>query len=233
MHLQQFFESYQHAEGVSLLSKYHIEALSCPIKIQNYHVEWKKFVARTIYHVHESVRMPQYLGVNAVLQKELLRGLDRHEMLLKRQQNESPDHQPSSETHSSSSASSSTYRSTKSIQGGPAWAYQLLPSLYSHYQKVYQWVIGASLFYSPQQQKPTTWHKTNSISTPKITIFRFFFLLMYRFIFFFLLSTGSTIGFLPFSCGRVKDVWYATRRPLTLHTVAWALCNELCRDLNT
>ncbi|XP_015116266.1 alpha-1,6-mannosyl-glycoprotein 2-beta-N-acetylglucosaminyltransferase [Diachasma alloeum] len=82
----------------------------------------------------------KYLGVNAVLQKELLRGLDRREQrqhtYQQHQQFKHDNHhlgKPSPETRRT--GSTPFFHSTKSIQPSPAWAYQLLPSLYSHYQK--------------------------------------------------------------------------------------------------
>ncbi|XP_043267477.1 alpha-1,6-mannosyl-glycoprotein 2-beta-N-acetylglucosaminyltransferase isoform X2 [Venturia canescens] len=73
------------------------------------------------YNYYSDTR--KYLGVNGALQKELLRGLTRHD-------------------GSTQQGSVSTYQNTQTVQASPSWAFQLLPSLYSHYQKaeVIPWI---------------------------------------------------------------------------------------------
>ena len=67
----------------------------------------------------------QHLGVNAAMQKELLRGIKKREA-------------PAMQQGSVGSIINlpTTYHSSQSAQAVPIWAYHLLPSLYSHYQKV-------------------------------------------------------------------------------------------------
>ncbi|XP_046750041.1 alpha-1,6-mannosyl-glycoprotein 2-beta-N-acetylglucosaminyltransferase isoform X1 [Diprion similis] len=58
----------------------------------------------------------KFLGVNGVLQKEMLRGLKRHNGIIQ--------------------GGFSTYQGAQLVQAAaPAWAFQLLPNLYNHYQK--------------------------------------------------------------------------------------------------
>ncbi|KAK0161235.1 hypothetical protein PV327_009728 [Microctonus hyperodae] len=73
----------------------------------------------------------KYLSVNNALHKELLRGLDRHDSLIAHQQQSQQQQQQSSQQ-----TSATTFHSTKTIKATSAWSFQLLPTLYSHYQKV-------------------------------------------------------------------------------------------------
>ncbi|XP_029154956.1 alpha-1,6-mannosyl-glycoprotein 2-beta-N-acetylglucosaminyltransferase isoform X2 [Nylanderia fulva] len=106
----------------------------------------------------------KFLGVDSALQKELLRGLKRQEMsaaMLQKQQigngigggttgvgdstvNNAGSNTPGTRNGSTGSGgrgsngggsgvSSTYYQNVNSVQ--PAWAFQLLPSLYNHYQK--------------------------------------------------------------------------------------------------
>ncbi|XP_046432722.1 alpha-1,6-mannosyl-glycoprotein 2-beta-N-acetylglucosaminyltransferase isoform X5 [Neodiprion virginianus] len=76
-----------------------ILSLGTYLKTYNYYADNKKF-----------------LGVNGVLQKEMLRGLKRHNGIIQ--------------------GGFSTYQGAQLVQAAaPAWAFQLLPNLYNHYQK--------------------------------------------------------------------------------------------------
>ncbi|XP_034936964.1 alpha-1,6-mannosyl-glycoprotein 2-beta-N-acetylglucosaminyltransferase isoform X2 [Chelonus insularis] len=68
----------------------------------------------------------KYLGVNGALQKELIRGLERHGGLMQQQQQQLRQ------------SSDSVILNSKMT----TWSFQLLPSLYSHYQKaeVIPWI---------------------------------------------------------------------------------------------
>lgn len=74
----------------------------------------------------------KYLGVNSILQKELLRGFKRQGM---------------SDTHQRKSTSGfSSYQKSKFV---PAWSYQLLPNLSEHYQKVHIFmIVRKNIFFS-------------------------------------------------------------------------------------
>ncbi|XP_014602701.1 PREDICTED: alpha-1,6-mannosyl-glycoprotein 2-beta-N-acetylglucosaminyltransferase isoform X1 [Polistes canadensis] len=114
----------------------------------------------------------KFLGVNGALQKELLHGLKKHESpglqnpLISSSITSSIGSSSSNSDSSSSSISSSssnnnnnnvavgnvvggqtvagvsTYQSSQMVHAAPSWAFQLLPSLYTHYQKaeVIPWI---------------------------------------------------------------------------------------------
>ncbi|XP_020293474.1 alpha-1,6-mannosyl-glycoprotein 2-beta-N-acetylglucosaminyltransferase isoform X1 [Pseudomyrmex gracilis] len=94
----------------------------------------------------------KFLGVDSALQKEMLRGLKRQEArVMQRQQIgngelDGANHANSAPGISNGSiggsggrgnggASSTYYQNANMVQAAPAWAFQLLPSLYNHYQK--------------------------------------------------------------------------------------------------
>lgn len=89
--------------------------------------------------------MPQYLSVNGALQKELLRGLDRHDNVVNHQ-NHNSDHPDINKNNNQQQQQQQQKGIKKSIQEGQqiylnnkatsTWSFQLLPTLYSHYQKV-------------------------------------------------------------------------------------------------
>ncbi|XP_014297629.1 alpha-1,6-mannosyl-glycoprotein 2-beta-N-acetylglucosaminyltransferase isoform X2 [Microplitis demolitor] len=93
----------------------------------------------------------KYLSVNGALQKELLRGLDRHDNVVNHQ-NHNSDHPDINKNNNQQQQQQQQKGIKKSIQEGQqiylnnkatsTWSFQLLPTLYSHYQKaeVIPWI---------------------------------------------------------------------------------------------